>query len=144
MAISGVGTVFERWNSSLSVPAWEAVANIKSIGGPSATRATLDTTALDTAGGYRTFITGFRDAGEITLTLNYNRAGYDKMLADFEADTAGYYQIILPDTDSTSIEFEGFVTGIPLTIPEDVVTVAVTIKISGAITVNSGSYSGTP
>ena len=144
MAISGVGTVFERWNSALSVPAWETIANIKNISGPSATRATLDTTALDTEGGYRTFITGFRDAGELTLTMNYNRAGYDKMRADFEADTAGYYQIILPDTDSTSIEFEGFVTGIPLTIPEDVVTVEVTIKISGAITVNSGSYSGTP
>ena len=66
------------------------------------------------------------------------------MIADFQSDTTGYYEIVLPDTDSTSIEFEGLVSGIPLTIPEDVVTVAITIKISGAITINSGPFSGTP
>ena len=144
MSISGAGTIFQRWNSTLSTPAWETISSIKTIGGPSATRAVLDTTSLDTAGGYRTFISGFRDAGEITLTMNFNRAGYDKMIADFQSDTTGYYEIVLPDTDSTSIEFEGLVSGIPLTIPEDVVTVAITIKISGAITINSGPFSGTP
>jgi len=142
MAISGVGTVFRRWNKTTS--GWENIANIKNIGGPSATRETLDTTALDTAGGYRTFITSFRDAGEITLTMNFARDGYDKMLSDFEADDAQNYEIVLPDDDTTSLEFEGLVTGIPLTIPEDVVTLDVTIKITGAITVNSGSYSGSP
>ena len=139
MAISGVGTVFMRWNSDLSVPALEAIANVKSITGPSATRGTSDTTALDTAGGYRTFIPGFRDAGGVSLTLSYTRDGYEKMLADYQSDVAGNYQIILPDTDSTTIEFEGFVTEIPLTIPEEVITFAVTIKLSGAFTVNSGS-----
>lgn len=140
--VTGVGTVFRRWNTSTS--AWETIAGITNIGGPSASRETHDTTALDTSGGYRTFITGFRDAGEITLSMIFNRTEFDIMLSDFQSDDAQNYEIVLPDDESTSIEFEGLVTGIPLTIPESPVTLEVTIKISGAITVNSGSYSGSP
>lgn len=140
--ITGVGTVFRRWNTVNST--WETIAGITNIGGPSASRETHDTTALDTAGGYKTFITGFRDAGEITLSMIFDRAGYDTMLSDFESDDVKNYEIVLPDDDATSIEFEGLVTGIPLTISEAPVTLETTIKISGAITVNSGSYSGSP
>lgn len=139
---TGVGTVFRRWNTSTSE--WDVIAGITNIGGPSASRDTHDTTALDTSGGYRTFITGFRDAGEITLSMIFNRTEFDTMLSDFESDDNQNYEIVLPDDEVTSIEFEGLVTGIPLTIPEAPVTIEVTIKISGAITVNSGSYSGSP
>lgn len=142
MAISGVGTVFRRWNTSTSE--WESISDIKNIAGPSSTRDTHDTTALDTEGGYRTFITGFRDAGEYTFSMNFNRDGYDKMLSDFESDDKQNYEVVLPDDESTSFEFEGLVTGCPVTVPEEVVTVDVTIKISGKPTVNSGSYSGSP
>jgi predicted secreted protein len=140
--ITGVGTVFRRWNTGTS--AWENIGGITNIGGPSSSRETHDTTALDTEGGYRTFITGFRDGGEITLDMIFDRAGYDLMLEDFESDKTGNYEIVLPDDDVTSCEIEGLVTGIPLTIPEGPVTVSVTIKISGKPTINSGSYSGSP
>ena len=140
--VTGVGTVFRRWNTATS--AWVVIAGITNIGGPSATRKTHNTTALDTAGGYETFITGFRDAGEITLSMIFNRTEYDTMLDDFEDEDAQNYEIVLPDDDVTSIEFEGLVTGIPLTIPESPITLDVTIKVTGAITVNSGSYSGSP
>jgi predicted secreted protein len=139
---SGVGTVFRRWNTSTS--AWASMAGITNIGGPTVSRDTHDTTALDTTGGYRTFITGFREAGEITLDMIFDRTEFDIVLSDFESNTKQNYEIVLPDTDSTSIEFEGLVTGMPLTIGEAPVTIAATIKISGAITVNSGSYSGSP
>ena len=139
---TGVGTVFRRWNTSTSE--WAAIAGITNIGGPSASRETHDTTALDTAGGYRTFIAGFKDAGEITLSMIFDRDEYDIMVSDFESNTKQNYEIVLPDDEATSLEFEGLVTGIPLTIPEAPVTLEVTIKISGAITVNSGSYSGSP
>jgi len=140
--ITGVGTVFRRWNTTTSE--WDTVAGITNIGGPSASRETHDTTALDTTGGYKTFITGFRDAGEITLSMIFNRAEYDDMVTDFETEAAQNYEIVLPDDEATSLEFEGLVTAIPLTIPATPVTLEVTIKLTGAITVNSGSYSGSP
>jgi predicted secreted protein len=137
-AIAGVGTQFQRWNTGTN--AWESIAMVKNITGPSKTRTTIDTTALDTVGGYRTFIAGFRDAGQLTFTMLFDRDGYELMNTDFENDAAQNYQVILPDTDSTSLSFEGLVTELPLTIPVDeAVSVDVTIKITGVVTLESGS-----
>jgi predicted secreted protein len=139
MAIAGVGTEFRRWSGS----AWEKIAEVNNISGPTMTRETIDTTSLDTTGGYRTFITGFRDGGQITFAMNFTRDEYETLKADFESDDLQDYEIVLPDDDNTSFEFQGLVTEIPLTIPPgDKVTVDVTIKISGEVNINSGSGSG--
>ena len=137
-AITGVGTVFLRWSGT----AWVALAEVNSISGPTMTRDFVDVTSLDSTGGYREFITGFRDAGTVSLTMNFTRTTYDLMKTDFESDTAVNYQIVLPDDATTSFEFSGLVTEIPLEIPtDDKITANVTIKISGEVTVNSGSGS---
>lgn len=134
---AGVNAEFRRWDGAGS---WAAIAKIMSIGGPSMSRDTYDTTALDTSGGYRTFIAGFRDPGSITLSMVFDRDGFDTMKTDFESDDLVNYEIVLPDEDNTSLEFEGLVTELPLTIPaDDKITMEVTIKISGQVTVNSGS-----
>lgn len=138
MANSGVGTQFRRYNTTTHL--WENIAEINSITGPGMKRNTIDTTALDTAGGYKTFIAGFRDPGQVTLKMNFTRDTYETMKADFESDVAKNYEIVLPDDDNTSLEFEGLVTELPLTIPtDDKITVDVTIQISGQVTLESGS-----
>jgi predicted secreted protein len=137
-AISGVGTELRRWNSTSGV--WEALAEIKSISGPSMSRGTSDTTTLDTTGGYKTFIGAFRDPGTVSCSMNFTRSAYDQMKADFEDDAVKNYEIVLPDDENTTIEFEGLVTELPLTIPTDgVITADVTIKVSGEVTIESGS-----
>ena len=137
-AISGVGTRFRRWGGA----AFADLAEINSITGPGMTRDTIDVTSLDSTGGYREFITGFRNAGTISLAMNFTRASYELMLTDFDSDTASYYEILLPDDDNTSIEFEGLVTELPLTIPpDDKVTADVTIQITGQVVMNSGADS---
>jgi predicted secreted protein len=138
-AVSGVGTKFRRWDGAN----WDNIAEINSISGPTMSRDTIDVTSLDTTGGYREFITGFRNPGTITLAMNFTRATYDVMKADFESDTRQYYEIYLPDADNTSLEFEGLVTELPLNIPaDDKITADVTIQVSGQVVVNSGSGSG--
>jgi len=138
-AVSGVGTKFGRWNGS----SWDYLAEVNSITGPTMTRDFIDVTSLDSIGGYREFITGFRDAGTISLSMNFTRDSYDLMLKDFESPTANNYEIILPDDDVTSFEFEGLVTEVPLTIPtDDKITADVTIKITGQVVMNSGTGSG--
>lgn len=141
MAVAGVGTIFNRWNaSSGSAGAWAAIAEITNITGPGMSRDTIDTSALDTVGGYRTFITGFRNAGTVVLSMNFTQGGYTALKADFESNTPVSYQIILPDTEETVLEFDGLVTEIPLTIPPgDKVTVECTIQISGPVDVFAGS-----
>lgn len=141
MAIAGVGTIFNRWDpTSGSAGGWKPISEINNITGPGMTRDTIDTTALDTEGGYRTFITGFRNAGTITMSMNFTQSGFMALKDDFESNDPVAYQIILPDDEETVIEFDGLVTEIPLTIPpDDKITVDVSIQISGKVDVFQGS-----
>jgi len=139
-AVSGVGTLFRRWDSSGST--WENIAEINSISGPGMTRETIDVTTLDSTGGYREFIGGFRDGGTITVNANFRRDTYDTMKTDFESDDLQNYEIVLPDAENTSLEFEALVTECPLDIPpDDKITTSIVLKISGEVEVNSGSGS---
>ena len=140
-AISGVGTIIQKW--SISSSAWSAIAEVTNISGPGMTRDLIEVTSLSSTGGYREFIAGFRDGGTVVLSMNYTRAGLDEFLADFESNVIQNYEIVLPD--GTSLEFEGFVQEFPLTIPTDSqITMETTIKVSGKVTVNSGQNSTAP
>jgi len=134
-AFSGVGTQFMRWSGT----AWVALAEVNSITGPTMTRSFIDVTSLDSTGGYREFITGFRDAGTIALKMNFTRTTYDSLKTDFESPTAQNYEVILPDAVHTTLEFEGLVTELPITVPvDDKVTADCTIKITGKVIITSG------
>lgn len=138
-AVAGVGTQFKRWSGS----AWVALAEINSITGPSMSRDTIDVTSLDSTGGYREFITGFRNAGTVVLAMNFTRDTYELMKGDFESNVAKNYQIVLPDVENTGLDFEGLVTELPLTIPaDDKVTADVTIQITGKVEISSGGSTG--
>ncbi len=144
-AIAGVGTKFKRWDSSASPAAWVEIAEINSITGPGMSRDTIDVTSLDSTGGYREFITGFRNAGTVVLAMNFTRETYELMKDDFESNEAQNYQIVLPDEENTGLDFEGLVTELPLTIPaDDKVTADVTIQITGKVEISSGGASSIP
>lgn len=133
-AISGIGTQVLRFNGS----DYEQIGEIASVNGPSSTREMIDATHLRTTGGYRAFISGLRDAGEVSLVMHFTRAGYLLCKADFEDDDQQLYKIILPDDEATELSFSGLITGIPLTVPvDDKITVDVTIKVSGKVDISS-------
>lgn len=141
-AVAGVGTLFRRWNGT---SAWEAIAEVNSITGPGMSRDVIDVTSLDSTDKYREFIAGFRDAGTVVLNMNFRRDEYDTMKDDFESDDLQNYEIVLPDAENTTLEFEGLVTEMPLTVPpDDKITVDVTVKISAKVEINSGSASASP
>jgi len=148
MATTGIGTKFFRWSdqaSSSGTGVWEPIGEITAISGPDKSRETVDVTTLDSTDGYREFITALRDAGSISLTMNFTRNTYELMNDDFEDDDKQNYEILLPDADNTSLEFEGLVTELPLDVPlDDKISADVTIKISGKVTLNSGGGSSAP
>lgn len=136
-AVAGVGTSFQRENDSSS-GVYTAVAEVNSISGPGMTRDFIDVTSLDSTGGYREFIGGFRDGGQVTLNMNFTRDGYEQMRLDFTSDDSVNYQIVLPDTGATTLGFAAFVTDLPLSIsPDDKITVDVTLKVTGEVTLTS-------
>ncbi len=140
-AFSGVGTSFYRNDPSTG---WGAIAEVNNISGPGMTRDFIDVTSLGSTGGYREFITGFRDGGEVTFQMNMTNDGYDQLMTDFEADAAREYKIVLPDDDESTFSFSGLITAIPLNVqPDDKVTVDVTIKVTGATDFYAGSTTTT-
>jgi len=137
-AVSGVGTQFKRWSGS----AWVAIAEINSITGPGMTRDTIDVTSLDSLGGYREFIAGFRNAGTVSLSMNLTQTSFSTMLTDFESPDTQNYEIQIHSL-GIYLEFIGLVTELPMTIsPDDKITIDVTIQISGPVSLTSNSGSG--
>jgi predicted secreted protein len=135
-AVSSVGALLKKYTGA----AWVSVGEVINISGPSMSRETIDVTSLASTGGYREFIVGFRDPGTLTFTMNFTRSDYETMKTDFESDTEVDYEMILPDDDVTTFEFSGLVTELPLNLdPGSQITCNITIKVTGQITVNSGS-----
>lgn len=131
---AGIGTSFQKKVGAV----WTAIADVKSISGPSCSRDTIDVTTLASTGGYREFIGALRDGGDVSLSMNFTVAGYTLMKNDFESEALQDYRIVLSDTANTTLEFSGLVTELPLDVPvDDVITCDVTIKVSGATTLTS-------
>lgn len=138
-AIAGKGTKFKREPAAgSSAEPFVDVAEIRSISGPEITRETIDVTNLDSVNEYREFIGSFLDGGEVTLEMNFTRNSYDDFLAEIQAGAALNYQIVLPDTGATTLDFAALVTRLGLAIPTDeAITVPVTLKISGPVYLTS-------
>ena len=128
-AITGQGTKFLRGQ--------DEIAEINSISGPTMSRETIDVTTLNDVSGYRKIIGGLRDAGTVSLGMNFTRATYEQMKDDFESDTEQEYTIKLPDDDATELTFNGLVTECPLDIPiGEKITADITIQISGEVDIS--------
>jgi predicted secreted protein len=132
-AKSGVGALLRYYTGS----AWVSFGEVTNISGPTMTRATHDVTSLASTGGFREFITGLRDPGTLSFTMFFNRADYEAALDQFNDDDLYDFEIILPDDDHTTLEFTGFVTDLPMEIPEGPMSCNISIKISGPVTINS-------
>lgn len=136
-AISGLGSTLEREDDASS-GVYDAIAEVNSIGGPGMTRDFIDVTSLDSSGGYREFISGFRDGGTLTFEMNFTIANYGQMKVDFDSDDSINYQLVLGDATATTLNFTAFVTDLPLNIvPDDKVTCSVTLKITGEVSLTS-------
>ncbi len=133
-AIPGVGTTFGRGDGA-SNEAFTNMAEVNSVNFTGLSQDTIDVTSLDSLGGYREFITGFKDSGEMTLNLNFTAVNFALMKTDFEAVVARNYKVTLPDTGASTLDFAGLCNGLSIPIETDgKISLDVTFKISGAIT----------
>lgn len=134
-AFLGVGTVFSR--SETENGTYTPLAEVLNIDGPSMSRDTPEVTNLDSEGGYKEFIPGFRDAGTVSLPMNFTHDTYELMLDDFEDSAVKYYRIDMPNTESTRLQFAGLITACPVSIQTaSQVTSNVSIKITGKPTLS--------
>ena len=113
----------------------EAIAGLTSIGGLNLSAETIDATTLDSDGGYREFIAGFKDAGEVPISGYFEPSdsqGQGALYDKFESGDIESYSIIFPPTMGADWNFNGVVTGFSTKVElEDLVGFEATIKVSG-------------
>lgn len=110
------------------------VGDLRSIGSPSMTQEEIDVTTLDSQGGYREMIPGFKDPGELTLTGFFvpDDEGQAELYSVFDSGDLAEFEIIFPPSMGASWEFEGFVTAYSTPADlEEAVGFEVTIRVSG-------------
>jgi len=119
-----------------------AVAGLTSIGGLELSADTIDVTTLDSDGGYREFIPGFKDGGEVPLEgyLEPETGKGQKELYDlFESGEVEDFAIEFPN-NIAKWEFKGVVTGFSTGADlEDPLSFSATIKVSGKPTLTVGT-----
>ena len=144
-AFAGVGTEFFYFDHGVTPSGWQKLVEVKKISGPNKKRDTADVTNMDSLDGYKEFIATFRDAGEVSLDMNFTRDSFEVANELFESDDRQAFQIIFSDIEKSTFYFEGFVTGLDMDASTtEAVTSKMTIKISGKPTLDSGSVSASP
>ena len=109
------------------------VAGLTSIGGLELTADTIDVTTLDSDDGYREFIAGFKDAGEVTLEgyLNSVAGKGQKELHDLY-ESGGEEDFAINFSEGSKWTFTGIVTGFGTSADlEDPLAFSATIKVTG-------------
>lgn len=112
-----------------------SITELTSIAGLELGADTIETTSLDNEDGYRTFIQGLKDAGEIGISGYFNPADTNgqKALHDaFDAGTLLAFSILFPSTFGAEWTFNAIVTGFSTGAElEDAVSFEATLKVSG-------------
>lgn len=130
------GSVFKRGDGGSPTEVFSELANVRSIGGPNRTRATIDVTAHDSADQYMEYLGGLKDGGQVTLDLNYDptETSHEQLDDDFEdVDPRNYQILILPDTvDEHTWTVSAIITALGDSFPhDDRASRSVTLKITG-------------
>lgn len=115
------------------------IASLTSIGEVTPASEELDATTLDSSGGYREYIQGFKDSGEIALSgyLNKGDAGQKALRDNFATGTLAEVLITFPD--ASTVGCQAFVKAYSVGAAEvdGLVGFGATLRVSGAVTVTA-------
>lgn len=132
--IISYGATVERSTDGVT---YTAIPECKGVAIPEVEQDYPEVTSFDSPNGYREYIKGLKDAGEIEVPCGYTAAGFEQQLADQAAADAIYYRVTLrkaPDQVATGdvFTYRGFPT--PKLSPGDVgepIEMTITIRVSG-------------
>ena len=115
----------------------KTIGALTSIGEITPDSEELDATTLDSSGGYREFLQGFKDSGEVTLSGYYNKAdlGQQELITGYGTGDVDAVAIVFPNS-AGSATFNAYVKSFTLGAADvdGIVGFGATLRISGAVT----------
>lgn len=112
----------------------KTVGGLSSIGGVEVSSETTDVTALDNTTGYKEYLGGFKDGGEVPLEgfLDGEDAGQDAMYNAMEDQEKHNFSVVFPSAIGKKWSFEGVVTKFATSAAVgDAVKYSASVKVSG-------------
>jgi hypothetical protein len=124
---------------------WAPLPEAKTLAVPEVETDYQEVTSLDSAGGYREYIPGLKDAGELSLECNYTSDLFETALGYQSNRTLVYFRTTLPmETGQTTsgdvIEFTALVS--PALQQNEVgepIALTLNMRTSGEVTFTKGS-----
>jgi predicted secreted protein len=137
--IDGFGIALKRGDGAAGTEAFTAIGSVYDLKGPEIKRDTYDVTAHDSANGWREFIGGLKDAGEVTISVNYDPTVHDVLVADFEDTAPRNYKMVFPQALG-EWDLKLILTEFSQEAPsDDKLSAELKFKVSGKPTVTAGS-----
>ena len=117
------------------------VGRLSSVGEIHSDSEELDVTTLESAGGYREYMQGMRDSGEVELTGFHDAgdAGQKALRSAYASGAVGAFLVEFPD--GTKVSFSGYVKGHTIGSAEvdGAIGFGAVVRISGAVTVTEAA-----
>jgi predicted secreted protein len=137
--LDAFGTQLQRGDGATPTETFSPIANVTDITPPGIERETYDVTAHDSEDGWREFIGGLKDGGEVEIELNYDPREHDSLVADFADGVPRNYKVVWPNTLG-SWAFKAILTNFEPEAPhDDKLAASATFKVSGKPTITTGS-----
>lgn len=116
-----------------------AIANLGDVEGPTTERETHDVTTHGSPDGWREFLGGLKDGGEVSADINYDPREHDAMQSDYDDTEPRNYKLVWPGTLG-NIAFSAILSGFETSGPVDgQMEASVTFKVSGKPVFTPGS-----
>ena len=125
-------TPISAYGTTLTMTSAGLVAGVKSLSGPGVSVDMLDVSTHDAGTGYRTYVPGLADGGELTLEIVFDDANEVLWKAEVRA-AVDTYTIVWPAT--ITWVFSGLLTGFePSAAVDGDLSATITVKVTGVIT----------
>lgn len=132
--LDGFSTTIAR--ETVTPGTYTVIGSVTALKPPALKRNVIDVTAHDSPGEWMEFIGGLKDAGEVSLDINYNPAVHDTLTADFALTTTKNWKITFPD--ATTWIFAVVLTGFAPNAPyDDKLSATLTFKVTGSVTMSA-------
>lgn len=135
-ALDAYGTLVKSGDGA-GPEVFTTIAELTSISGPGLTAEAYEATRHD-GPGWDEYVVGLLRGGEVAVELNFVPSNATQsyatgMLSDYVNRTLRNYQMVFPDSGSTTWAFSAFITAFSVEAPVDnKLSASATLKISGA------------